>query len=405
LFFKQNNVIVSNDDLEKNQMTIQADENEGKFQHTNLRLIHPTLDSPLMDLIIDLDYLRKKSIKTYSSETFMQIKSVFHFLESWGSARIEGNNTTVEELVESKLERKTTREERFQEIGNMETALQFIDSNVGTRAIDRAFIAELHAIVVNGLTKEGSAAPGNYRSTNVTIRNSIHIPPPHGMVDRYMVELIEFINRADARKYDLLKTAIAHHRFVWIHPYDNGNGRTVRLITYAMLVKQGFNLTEAERIINPTAVFCSNRKEYYEFLAKADVGDDAGLIDWTTYMLAGLRREIEKLDLLLDYSYLKEKILLPAIAYSLERKLITDTEAKILEVAVAKQQIMNSDIKVVLPSKDISDISRLIGDLKEKGMLKAVENKQRIYSIGFDGNFLLRGIINSLSNNSFLPKN
>jgi hypothetical protein len=37
------------------------------------------------------------------------------------------------------------------------------------------------------------------------------------------------------------------------------NGRTVRLFTYAMLVKTGFNVNVG-RIINPTAVFCSYRK-------------------------------------------------------------------------------------------------------------------------------------------------
>lgn len=43
-----------------------------------------------------------------------------------------------------------------------------------------------------------------------------------------MEELFDFINAEDSPKYDLLKTAIAHHRFVWIHPFGNGNGRTVK---------------------------------------------------------------------------------------------------------------------------------------------------------------------------------
>ena len=51
----------------------------------------------------------------------------------------------------------------------------------------------------------------------------------------------------DSPKYDLLKVAIAHHRFVWVHPFSNGNGRTVRLFTYAMLVKLGFNVNGISR--------------------------------------------------------------------------------------------------------------------------------------------------------------
>ena len=72
-----------------------------------------------------------------------------------------------------------------------------------------------------------------------------------------MNELFDFINQDSGAKFDLLKTAIAHHRFVWIHPFGNGDGRTVRLFTYAMLIKLGFNVNVG-RIINPTAVLCNH---------------------------------------------------------------------------------------------------------------------------------------------------
>lgn len=86
--------------------------------------------------------------------------------------------------------------------------------------------------------------------------------PEYLLIDEYMYKLFDFINNEDGAKYDLLKIATAHHRFVWIHPFTNGNGRTVRLFTYAMLVKLGFNVS-AGRILNPTDIFCNNRKDYY----------------------------------------------------------------------------------------------------------------------------------------------
>ena len=46
--------------------------------------------------------------------------------------------------------------------------------------------------------------------------------------------------------FDLIKVAIAHHRFVWIHPFGNGNGRVVRLLTYALLIKYGFGANKLE---------------------------------------------------------------------------------------------------------------------------------------------------------------
>ncbi|WP_171253366.1 Fic family protein, partial [Acinetobacter baumannii] len=67
--------------------------------------------------------------------------------------------------------------------------------------------------------------------------------------------------------------ALAHHRFGWIHPFGNGNGRVVRLFTYSLLIKYGFNVTTGGGILNPTAVFCNDRNKYYEMLSIADNGD------------------------------------------------------------------------------------------------------------------------------------
>ena len=79
--------------------------------------------------------------------------------------------------------------------------------------------------------------------------------------EKRKVPPFKFINQDGADKYDLLKTAIAHHRFTWIHPFGNGNGRVVRLLTYALMIKYGFNVKNG-KIINPTAVIplnCKNR--------------------------------------------------------------------------------------------------------------------------------------------------
>ncbi|MBK9184423.1 MAG: Fic family protein [Ignavibacteria bacterium] len=53
-----------------------------------------------------------------------------------------------------------------------------------------------------------------------------------------------------------MRIAIAHHRCAAIHPFRNGNGRVVRLLTYAMLIRDGYRIDQG-RIINPTAVFLS----------------------------------------------------------------------------------------------------------------------------------------------------
>ena len=211
-----------------------------------------------------------------------------------------------------------------------------------------------------------------------------------------------FINSNTPAKYDLLKSAIAHHRFVWIHPLGNGNGRTVRLFTYAMLAKTGFNVNVG-RIINPTAVFCSNRNDYYSYLAEADKGSREGILAWCEYVLSGLKEEIEKIDKLTDYQFLKKEILMPTIHYSLERKYITDVEYKILKRTIDKQVIQASDLKEFFVGKADSEVSRQIRKLIEKRMLMPESNGARKYLIRFDNNFLLRGIMKTLDEKGFLP--
>lgn len=380
---------------------------EEKFLHYDLKLLEPTFGSSLTDLIIDLDYLRRQhlSISTHP-KVFFQLKHIFHTLESIGSARIEGNNTTIAEYIETKLTENKKIPPGIKEIQNIEKAMAFVEDNVKDYSINRAFISEMHKMIVDGLKPpsegEGDHTPGEYRKTNLKINKSTHRPPEWLKVEDYMNELLDFVNRQDAKKFDLLKAAIAHHRFVWIHPFGNGNGRTVRLFTYAMLVKTGFNVNVG-RIINPTAVFCSNRNDYYSNLSKADSGTDEGVLQWSEYFLKGLKEEIEKIDKLTDYNYLKKEILLPAISHSLDRKYITDTESKILKKVIENQVVQAGDLKEFFLGKLNSEVSRQIKKLIDKKMLVPENEGTRKYVLRFDNNYLLRGVIKALGEKGFLP--
>jgi len=380
---------------------------EAKFIHYDLKLVEPSFGSTLTDLIIELDYLRRKQPGgSTHPKVFFQLKNLFHTLESIGSARIEGNNTTIAEYIETKLTETKKVPPSIKEIQNIEKAMAFIEQNVNDYPINRAFLSEMHKMIVDGLLPppegEGDSTPGEYRKRNLKINKSSHRPPEWLKVDDYMNELIDFVNREDSSKYDLLKAAIAHHRFVWIHPYGNGNGRTVRLFTYAMLVKTGFNVNVG-RIINPTAVFCSNRNDYYNFLSEADKGTNEGIMAWVEYVLKGLKEEIEKIDKLSDYTFLRKEILLPTISHSLERKYITDVESKILRKVIDLQVIQAADVKEFFVGKADAEVSRQIKRLIDKKMISPEKDGTRKYVLRFDNSYLLRSIIKSLGNKGFLP--
>lgn len=375
-----------------------------------LRLPRIDFDMPITDLIMDLEKMRYKIIESDTHPmVFRQIQQIFQTLESIGSSRIEGNNTTIMDYVEStkikKEEDYFKPAEDIMEILNIENAMKYIEENINETPISMMFIRELHQLTVKNLSyrKEGALHPGCFREQNVRIGGSSHTPPDYTQVVPMMQELLDFINRDDSPKYALLKIAIAHHRFVWIHPFENGNGRVVRLFTYALLLK--FIFKSRDRIINPTAVFCSDRDAYYKHLSRADTGTDAGLIEWSEYMLMGLCREIEKIDKLADYAYLKANILMPALSDAKENAYVTPVEYAVLKNTITKtdQTLQASDIVKLLPATSSSDRSRIIRTLINKGMLLPTHDKARRYVIAFSNSYLLRSILKMLDINGFLP--
>ena len=366
-------------------------------------------DMPITDLIMEMEQLRYKIVDgTTPPYIFYQIRGIFQMMESIGSSRIEGNNTTIMDYVESTkiTSEPSTEAEKIEEIKNIEKAMRFIETNIDETPISLHFIRELHSLTVKDLSpeKEGAKHPGAFRTGNVRISGSSHTPPDSYLVEPLMRELVEFINSEAPAKYDLIKIAIAHHRFVWIHPFENGNGRVVRLFTYALLLK--FVFKSKDRIINPTAVFCSDRSEYYKYLSMADNNPEEGMIAWAEYMLRGLKVEIEKLDKLLDYRYLHPIILRAALKDALDKRYITDQEHKILVKLIDQPDgfIQSSDIAPIFPDKSSSDRSRMIKALVGKRMLRPISENARRYLLSFENNYLLRSILTQLDRNGFLPE-
>lgn len=376
-----------------------------RFQHYDLHLIQPGFASPLTDVLIELEHLRRLQLRGDTPvPLFFQLKRIFHLMESLGSARIEGNHTTLADYIETKIDPAAAHGEDIREIENIEKAMDYVDGAVAPgEIITHQLIRELHSLTVGGLTREGDKTPGSYRRSPVQITGSRHVPPDPSAVQGCMDELVNFINRDDPPKYDLLKTALAHHRFSWIHPFANGNGRVVRLLTYTMLIKYGFNVKTGGRVLNPTAVFCNDRDRYYARLGEADQGSDEALEAWCTYVLTGIRDELVKVDKLTRYEYLKRKVLHPAIDYSRERGLITETEKGVLSLAVEKGEFKAQDVDDAMPGLSTRQRTYQIKKLVDARMIQPVKQNSRIYTIHFTNSVLIRGVMKALEAEGFTP--
>lgn len=375
-----------------------------RFVEFPLEAFVPSFASPLTDVVIELDHLRRLHL---SGDTppplFMQLKNIFHMLESLGSARIEGNHTTLADYIENKIESPSRSSDQIREVSNIEKAMTYVEESMqASEPLSQHFIRELHQMVVDDLEREGDKTPGQYRTSSVRIAGAAHIPPQAVIVPELMEALVRFVNREDAPKYDLLKMAAAHHRFCWIHPFSNGNGRTVRLLSYAMLIKYGFNVRAGGRILNPTAVFCNDRNIYYDRLAGADTGTYEGTEAWCLYVLGGIRDELEKVDKITKYNYLQEKILRPALTWSKARKQFTPEEEMVLSMAIHQGVFRAADVDKVLPALAKRQRTYLISKLIQQSMIQPVTKRGRAYTISFTHSYLLRGIVHALEKEGFI---
>ncbi|MFA5460594.1 MAG: Fic family protein [Sulfurimonas sp.] len=373
----------------------------------NIKIPDPYWGSDLANIILDLEKLRTKRLGgDVPSHIFFQLKDIFHILETLGSARIEGNNTTLSEYVEKIIE-DGIKDESNDEIRNLENAIDFIEENTDENtSINRAFISEIHKIITNNLTPppvgEGSRNAGELRTHDVKIKKSGHTPPTHFLLKEQFEGFIKFINFAHKEQYQLLMVAVAHHRFEFIHPFDNGNGRMGRLLNYAFLIKLGFQV-KTGRIINPSSVFYTDRDKYYDMLSKADSLKDDDILSWCEYFLLGLKNEIEKIDSLLNQEYVKKHLLLPTLQIAREAQQINNLEFKILDYLINKDDMsMKSEELSALGITDSKKKSIVMGKLKEKNIIVPVTKGGRIYTIKFVNNYLLRGIMKVLRENGFV---
>lgn len=122
-------------------------------------------------------------------------------------------------------------------------------------------ILELHALVLRSIEDDFA---GRLRNGGVRISGTNFLPPNANKVSELLDELIEFINNNPLKLNIIELATIFHHRFVWIHLFFDGNGRTVRLAMNLLLMKQGFP---------PAIILKNDRKKYYEALYQANKGN------------------------------------------------------------------------------------------------------------------------------------
>lgn len=130
-------------------------------------------------------------------------------------------------------------------------------------------LLKAHSLMMKDLVPEND----RFRSSGVGLfdgEKMLHIAPPANIVQSLIDELFSWYR--ESRLHPLLKSAVFHYEFEFIHPFSDGNGRMGRMWHTLLLGKwkKLFYWIPIEELIQ------SRQKEYYDALNKADqVADSA----------------------------------------------------------------------------------------------------------------------------------
>ena len=114
--------------------------------------------------------------------------------------------------------------------------------------------------VAAGLLKASDLA--GYRSGQVFIRNSMHVPLNKEAVRDAMPAFFDLLQ---TEEHPAVRVVLGHFIFVYIHPYMDGNGRMARFLMNTMMAAGGYPWT---------VIPLSERKTYMAALETASVGED-----------------------------------------------------------------------------------------------------------------------------------
>lgn len=184
---------------------------------------------------------------------------------TYNSNSIEGNTMSLREtqmvLQEGITVKGKSLREHF-ETHNHDKAIDYLYSIINEeytlRSID---ILSLHGLVLRSIEEDFA---GRIRNGGVRITGANFTPPNANKVPDLLDELIDFINTNPLNLNDIELATIFHHKLVWIHPFFDGNGRTVRLSMNLLLMRCGFP---------PAIILKNDRKKYYEALNQANNGN------------------------------------------------------------------------------------------------------------------------------------
>ena len=187
---------------------------------------------------------------------------------SYASNAIEGNPLSyqqAENAIESKNRHFLKPE---QEIRNYYLALEYLSKELERKTpFSIELLLKVQKQIVFGESKDkiglrGPMPPGVlFAVYDSNTGNPEYIPPEYNDIPKLLEELVNYIKNSD--DHPIIKAAILHYQLVTIHPFEDGNGRTARIMSNYILSYYGYGFKEIGSL---EEYFSFDLDEYYSSL-------------------------------------------------------------------------------------------------------------------------------------------
>ena len=200
------------------------------------------------------EWLRKnpESLKNKLYDDFV-IRFTYH------SNAIEGNRLTLRQtalILKDKVLPSGVRASDYHEAVNGKECLEFLKEYKGE--LNNRLLEKVNGI----LTKNtGVVYGGRIRFFDVKIEGSKHVPPPNEEVKKHLLNMYKWYSANKHKLHPFELATMIHAKLTWIHPFEDGNGRTSRTIMNWILMKNGYPMF---------FIPFEKREEYYLTLEEAD---------------------------------------------------------------------------------------------------------------------------------------
>ncbi len=213
--------------------------------------------------------------------------------EATQSSRIEGTQTNIQQALMPEESVPLDQRNDWVEIQNYISAMNQAIPRMESLPLSSRLIREVHSELMKGV-RGRNKQPGEFRTSQnwiggSNINDAIFVPPPFAMIPELMSDIEMFIHNPKSQIPDLLKIAIIHYQFETIHPFNDGNGRTGRLLITLYLVSRGLL---KRPVLYMSDYLERHRNAYYNSITKVRVEND--LTQWLCFFLQGIIETAEK---------------------------------------------------------------------------------------------------------------